>query len=139
MKPQVSVITPVYNAEKYLKQCLHSILNQSFRDIELICVDDYSTDNSIGILESFKQIDSRIKIIQNKKNLGAGRSRNEGIAAASGRFLQFTDADDLLPNGAIESLYFSAINHNVEVVRGSLALFQDDNPDNIIKRISVPD
>lgn len=93
-KPRVSVILPIYNASPYLKQCVESILQQTLTDIELICIDDFSTDNSVEILSSFQEKDDRIRIVCQEKNLGAGAARNAGIALAEGEYLSFLDADD---------------------------------------------
>ena len=78
MKCKISIIIPIYNVEKYLRQCLDSIINQTLEEIEIICVNDGSTDNSLQILEEYAQKDKRIKII-NKKNAGLGAARNTGM------------------------------------------------------------
>ena len=92
--PKISVIIPVYNTENYLKECLNSVINQTFKDIEIICVNDGSTDNSLSILEEYARTDSRIKII-NQKNQGVSSSRNNGIKSARGEYIMFLDSDDL--------------------------------------------
>lgn len=91
----VSVIMPVYNAEKYIYKSIHSILNQTLSDIELIVVDDCGTDNSMDIVRSFK--DSRIKILKNKKNMGIAFSRNRAINASNGKYIAIMDDDDIAP------------------------------------------
>lgn len=91
--PQVSVIVPVYNAEKYIERCVNSILSQTFTDFELILVDDGSSDNSGDICDALKQTDDRIYVIH-KANGGASSARNEGISAAKGNYICFIDADD---------------------------------------------
>lgn len=91
--PKISIIIPVYNVEAYLRQCLDSVLNQTLRDIEIICVDDGSTDASADILKEYSANDSRIKVIT-RKNGGAGSARNAGLAIATGEWLAFLDADD---------------------------------------------
>lgn len=91
--PKISVIIPVYNVEKYLAECLTSVVNQTFKDIEIICVNDGSTDNSPMILEEFAQKDSRIKII-NQENQGLAAARNTGIEVATGEYITFVDSDD---------------------------------------------
>lgn len=95
IKPKVSVIMPVYNSEKFLKECIESVLNQTLKDIEVICVNDGSTDNSLQILEEFQKKDSRLIIINQKKQY-AGRARNNGIKYAKGKYLSFLDSDDIL-------------------------------------------
>lgn len=98
---KISIIIPVYNSEKYLSECLESVVNQTFKDIEIICVNDGSTDSSQKILEAFQAKDSRIKII-NQANSGAGKARNVGIENACGEYLYFLDSDDWLELNALE-------------------------------------
>lgn len=86
IKPKVSVIIPVYNTEKYLRECLDSVINQTLKDIEIICVNDGSTDNSINILNEYKQNDSRIKVL-NIKNSGPSIARNLGLNIANGSLI----------------------------------------------------
>ena len=100
---EISVIIPVYNSEKYLRGCLDSVISQSFNDIEIICVNDGSTDGSLSILESYQKQDSRIKIIQ-EENKGAGAARNLGIANATGKYTYFMDSDDYLEEDAFSKL-----------------------------------
>jgi len=91
--PKISIIVPVYNTEKYLAKCFDSILNQTFSDFELICINDGSTDNSLKILGSYQQKDSRVIVI-NQKNQGVSAARNKGIDLAKGEYLIFIDSDD---------------------------------------------
>lgn len=100
--PEISVIVPVYNVDKYLKECLNSLLNQTFNDIEIICVNDGSTDNSLSILEEYEQKDSRVRIIT-QKNSGAAAARNTGIKAANGKYITFVDADDYIEKETYET------------------------------------
>ena len=93
--PKISVIVPVYNVEEYLPKCLASIVNQTFKDIEIICVNDGSTDNSLDILRTYAEKDSRIKVI-NQTNQGLSAARNTGIKAAQGKYLAFVDSDDYI-------------------------------------------
>lgn len=104
-KPKVSVIIPVYNAEKYLQQCLDSIINQSLHDIEIICVDDGSTDRSLSIIQAYQQVDSRVIILQ-QQNKYAGIARNNGMAQAKGEYLAFLDADDFFELDMLRKAYF---------------------------------
>lgn len=99
--PRVSVIIPVYNAEKYLKQCLDSICNQTLENIEIICVDDGSLDSSLAILEEYKSKDNRVKVLS-QKNQGAGAARNYGLRVATGEYLSFLDADDFFEPDMLE-------------------------------------
>ena len=92
-KIKISVIIPVYNVEKYLRECLESILNQTFQDFEIICVDDGSTDRSLDILQEYKRKDDRFVILQ-QRHAGAGAARNHGLKLAEGKYIQFLDSDD---------------------------------------------
>ena len=98
MAVKVSVIIPVYNVEKYLRECIDSILNQTLRDLELICVDDGSTDGSLEILHEYEKADSRVKVLT-QHNMGAGAARNKGLAIATGEYLSFLDSDDFFASG----------------------------------------
>ena len=101
----ISVIVPVYNVEDYLHVCLNSILNQTFQDFEIICIDDESTDSSSEILEYFASKDSRIKILRNEGNIGLGPSRNRGIDAAKGKYIIFLDSDDWYSFDTLETFF----------------------------------
>lgn len=115
MKPLVSIVMPVYNAEKYLPQSLSSILEQSYSDIELICVDDGSTDSSLKLLEEYAKKDSRMKIIQ-QQNQYAGVARNRGMESASGKYLMFLDADDIFEKNMISDLVKISEKKNPDVI-----------------------
>ncbi len=104
---KVSVIVPVYNVEEYLEQCLESLLNQTLKDIEIICINDGSTDNSLDILNQYVKKDSRIKVI-NKQNEGQGIARNLGIDIAQGEFIGFVDPDDWVELEMYEKMYCQA-------------------------------
>ena len=97
----VSFIIPVYNTEKYLDECLASICGQTYRDIEIICVDDKSTDNSLSILESWAERDSRIKVIAQKENTHQGGARNTGLDIARGKYVWFIDSDDIIDTDSV--------------------------------------
>lgn len=101
---KVSVIVPVYNDEKYLKQCLDSVLNQTYRNLEIILVDDGSTDNTPQICEQYREKDKRIRLLH-KVNGGVGSSRNAGLSMATGDYLLFIDDDDWIDKDYIENLY----------------------------------
>ena len=113
--PKLSVIIPVYNAQKYIEECLNSVINQTLYDIEIICVNDGSTDNSAKILNSFRQKDSRI-IILNQDNSGAGAARNYGLDKASGEYVLFIDSDDFIETDAAEKLYNRAKETDADIV-----------------------
>ena len=114
--PAVSIIVPVYNVEKYLRECLESIINQTFQDIEIICVNDGSTDNSRKILTEYAQTDSRIKITD-KENGGLSSARNAGLKIAQGEFISFIDSDDWVDKTMIEKLYnnIRALNTDISI------------------------
>lgn len=114
---KVSVIIPVYNAEKYLRQCLDSVLSQSLKEIEVICVDDGSADKSRDILGEYAKKDSRISTVYNETNMHAGVCRNIGIEKASGDYLFFMDADDTMLPGGLENVYLDARATGADVVR----------------------
>ena len=114
-KPRISVLIPVYNAEKFLDESIPSVLNQTFDDIELICVNDGSPDNSLAILEDFASKDSRVKII-NKENGGCGSARNRAITEAKGDYIYFFDPDDYILPNALEMLYRNIITNGSDLV-----------------------
>ena len=111
----VSVIVPVYNGEKYLKDCLNSILNQTLINIEIICVDDGSTDSSSEILKEFSFKDSRVKILSTE-NKGQGFARNLALKECNGEFIAFIDADDWINPKALELLSLKAKNNNLDML-----------------------
>lgn len=111
----VSIIVPVYNVEKYLRQCLDSICGQTYRNIEIILVDDGSTDGCYGICEEYKKKDRRVKVLH-KKNGGAVRARKDGLTIASGQYLAYIDSDDWIEADMIEKLYNTMEREQVDVV-----------------------
>lgn len=113
---KVSVIIPVYNVEPYLKRGLDSVVNQTLSDIEIICVDDCSTDNSLQILREYEQKDSRIKVIAQEVNKSQGVARNLGIEIASGEYIMFLDPDDWYELDACEKAYNQISKNNNDVV-----------------------
>ena len=104
MEVKVSVIIPVYNVEKYLRECIDSILNQTLHELELICVDDGSTDGSLEILQTYEKKDNRVTVLT-QHNQGAGAARNKGLQIAKGEYLSFLDADDFFAPGMLEEAY----------------------------------
>lgn len=114
---KISVIIPICNSERYLHQCLGSILHQNINDIEIICVDDNSADSSVDILETYSKKDPRLTIIKNNENLHAGVCRNIGLEKAKGEYVLFLDADDMLFKGALEKVYETAKRYDADVVR----------------------
>lgn len=96
-KPLISIIIPVYNTEKYIEECINSLLNQSLKEIEIICINDGSTDNSLNLLKDFEQKDPRIIVIS-KENSGPANARNIGLNSASADYIYFMDSDDYISN-----------------------------------------
>lgn len=113
---KVSVIIPVYNSEKYLNNTIDSVINQDFKNLEIIIIDDYSSDNSKKIIEDYKSIDDRIKTIYQKKNKGVSEARNEGIKASTGDYIIFVDSDDMLKKSAIKEMVDASIKYNSDFI-----------------------
>lgn len=135
MSVKISVIIPVYNVEKYLRECLDSVLGQTLSDIEVICVNDGSPDNSPAILKEYAEKDRRIIVID-KANEGVGKARNDGMKAASGEFIAFMDSDDWYPSpDVLEKLYLAAVGNCVSAVCGIRRKFYEDGS---MKRETMP-
>lgn len=115
MKPKVSVILPIYKVEKYLDRCMHSLLNQTLKDIEIIMVDDGSPDNSPVMCDQYAKEDSRVKVIH-KQNAGLGFARNSGLEIATGDYIAFVDSDDFVSVTAFEILLKVALEENADYV-----------------------
>ena len=111
---KVSIIVPVYNVEKYLKDCLESLINQTLKNIEIICINDGSSDASLNILREYEKRDSRI-IVVDKKNEGQSIARNIGIDLAQGEYIGFVDSDDWVDEDYFEKLYNSAIKNECDI------------------------
>lgn len=114
MDIKISIIVPVYNTGKYLEQCLESLVNQTLRDIEIICVNDGSSDDSLEILEKFAQNDARVIII-NQANKGQSAARNAGLALAKGEYKGFLDSDDWAEPSMFEKLYNNAKTYDSDI------------------------
>lgn len=125
MNPKVSVIVPIYNVEKYLRKCIESIINQSLRDIEIILVDDGSTDSSGIIADEYSKKDNRINVIH-KKNGGQGSARNCGIKVANGEYIGFVDSDDWIDLDFYEKLYLSAKEISADISVCSRKIFNEE-------------
>lgn len=115
-KPLISIIVPVYNVEKYLPQCLDSLLAQSLKEIEIICINDCSPDNCALILNHYAQKDARIKVINLPENRRQGGARNEGIKAAQADYIGFVDSDDWVSPLMYEKLYNAAKQYDADIV-----------------------
>ncbi len=116
---KISVVVPVYNVEKYIGQCLDSILGQTLKDIEIICINDGSKDNTLEILKDYAQKDSRIILID-KENEGLSKARNQGTEIASGEYISFIDSDDWIDENYLEALYNAAKKYNSDVACGNI-------------------
>jgi glycosyltransferase involved in cell wall biosynthesis len=126
---KVSVIIPVYNAEEFLDESINSVLNQTLEDIELICVNDGSKDNSLKMLLDFSKKDKRVKVID-KPNGGCGSARNKALDNATGEFIYFFDPDDYILEDCFEKLYNNAVKNNTDLVMFKIARFRDGEPSN---------
>ncbi len=121
---KISVIIPVYNTEKYLDECLDSVENQTLKEIEILCVNDGSKDNSLEVLQKHAEKDDRIKII-NQENAGVSAARNTGIKAAQGKYISFFDSDDIILPYFLEKAYDDLTKNNVDVAAFKLQTFID--------------
>ena len=131
---KVSVVVPIYNVSRYLRECLDSLINQTLKEIEIICVNDGSTDSSLEIIKEYALKDRRVRCID-KKNEGYGKSVNRGIDEASGVYIGIVEPDDFVSLQMYEELYELAEENNLEVVKGDFAEFSGDEINrNIIKR-----
>lgn len=113
--PKISVIIPIYNVEKYISMCLSSVIDQTLFDIEIICVDDGTKDDSCNIVEAFEKMDYRVKLIH-KKNGGLSSARNAGLEIATGDYVWFIDSDDYIENRACERLYLEIIEDKPDII-----------------------
>ena len=113
--PTISVIIPVHNTESFLNECLDSVINQTLTNIEIICINDGSTDNSLKILEEYADRDNRIKIIS-QENKGGGAARNAGLVIAKGEYLAFLDSDDFFNTQALQKAYAKIVADNADIV-----------------------
>ena len=120
LQPKISIVIPVYNTADYLEVCLTSIIQQSLQELEVICVDDCSTDSSWDILQKFAQQDRRFKVVKMEKNSGSGLARNKGIELAEGKYVAFCDSDDAYPKRALETLYEHAELCQADLAAGNL-------------------
>ena len=145
---KISVIIPVYNTEKYLTQCLDSVINQTYKNLEIICVDDCSTDNSREVLQNYAQKDDRIKIVYNKNNSKLGVSRNNGFNIATGDYIHFLDSDDWMELNAYEKMVATTTNkpdiiyfyyQEVSEIDNNITKYLSENPSNINKLIKIND
>lgn len=133
MKPEISVIVPVYNVEKYIGRCIESLLQQTFNDWEMILVDDCSPDNSYGVICKYTEKDGRIICLRQKENHGPMIARRLGDMAAQGNYITYCDGDDMLPPDALKSLYDAAIKTGADVVSGNRMFVRTDGGEKAYK------
>jgi glycosyltransferase involved in cell wall biosynthesis len=115
--PKISVIIPIYNTGNYLRRCLDSICGQTMQDIEIICVNDASSDNSLAILKGYANKDVRVKFIDFSENKGVSKARNAGIDAAQGEYIGFVDSDDYIDLDFYEKLYANALKSATDIIK----------------------
>ncbi len=124
-QPFISIIIPVYNAEKYIAECLNSVLSQSIKEIEVVCIDDGSTDHSLDILTMYMKTDARV-IVRTQNNQGAGAARNTALEIASGEYIAFMDPDDYYPDSkALALLYKKAKKADVDICGGNVEMHEN--------------
>ena len=126
INPKFTIIVPVYNRENCIKRAIRSIQNQSYKNIEIILVDDNSKDNSVKIIEELKKKDKRIRLIKHKKNQGTLITRNDGALKARGEFITFVDPDDLLYPGILQKLSGATIIYDSEIIRFDAFFFAEN-------------
>lgn len=125
---RVSVIIPVYNGERYLRECLDAVQGQTLKEIEVLCIDDGSTDGTLGILRHFEEMDSRFRVIH-QANAGAAKARNQGLALARGKYLSFLDADDYFEPDMLEKAWKAAEREQADIV-----VFRGDRYDDTLEQ-----
>lgn len=123
---KISIIIPVYNVEKYIENCINSILNNTFKNIEIICINDGSTDNSLKILNELSQKEKRLKVFS-QNNQGAGAARNYGLLLAKGKYIYFMDSDDTIHKRALEYLFFEMEKNNLDMLMFSATTIFQSN------------
>lgn len=131
--PAVSVVIPVWNSGKYFRECLDSVVGQTLRNIEILIVDDASTDGSGAIADDYAARDNRITVLHQKESIGAGPARNVAMTMAKGNYIAFIDSDDLYPSfDVLEILYNTAIDNKANICGGSL--YKIDQEENILNK-----
>lgn len=126
MSKKVSIIIPVHNAQNYLSECLDSLVNQTLKDIEIICVDDYSSDDSVRIVKEYAKKDNRIKHIIEPGAVGTSKARKDGVAASTGEYIMFLDADDMFSPDACAEAYALILEKKADIVHFNTKILTDD-------------
>lgn len=134
-KTDISVIMPIYNGEKYLEEALDSLLKQTYKDFEIICIDDASTDTTRDILQRYRRTDDRIRILKNAEHAGAAFSRNRGIRAAAGKYITFLDGDDIFEEDMFYAARNAMIEHSLDLVMYEIKTVSSEH---IYEKQSVP-
>lgn len=122
---EISVLIPSHNVEKYIRKCLDSLINQTFEDMEIICIDDGSTDKTLKIINEYAQKDTRIKVYQNEENKGIAYTRNHLLKLAKGKYIYFLDSDDYIVLDALEKLYNLAEEKSLDLLIFKLQNFKN--------------
>lgn len=139
MNINVSILVPCFNVQSYIRECLDSLVNQTLSNIEIICINDGSTDNTLSILKEYEQKDSRVKIID-KKNSGYGHSMNQGLQMATGEYIGIVESDDFAELKMFESLYKAAKDNDADVVKSNyFAYFTKDKNNTLVEVIPSED
>ena len=132
----ISIIVPFWNVEKYIQRCLESLLSQTYLNIEFILVDDFSTDNSLNIIQKYSIKDERVRVLQYKKKGGAGGARNYALKRANGKYILFVDSDDYVTiNTAIEQIYRKAKDNNLCILESNYLKQEKGNTNILPKRV----
>ena len=129
---KVSIIVPVYNVSNYLEKCLNSLINQTLKDIEIIVVNDGSTDNSLDVAKKFEEKHSNILKVYSKKNGGLSDARNFGLKYANGKYIAFVDSDDYVKNDMFLKMYNYGVKNNLDVIVSD-TLIKDENSEYVLK------
>ena len=127
MKDRVSIVIPIYNSEIYLKRCLDSVINSTYKNIELILLDDGSTDKSLTICNNYQEKYKKIIRVYSHKNMGVAKTRNKGIKLATGKYIMFIDNDDFIDEDYIEKYYKVVSDNNLDVVMGGYERVDEEN------------
>ena len=136
--PLVSIVIPIFNVSDYVKECLESVIKQTYRNIEILCIDDCGTDNSMAIVNTYANKDTRIRILKHSENKGLAPSRNFGITEAQGEFIFFLDSDDYIHTTTIQKLIGKATTSKADIVLCDFNIFLDQHlcDTSLNKRIS---
>ncbi|WP_027097181.1 glycosyltransferase family 2 protein [Clostridium paraputrificum] len=135
-KPIVSIIMPVYNTEKFIEEAIKSVINQKYRNIELICVNDKTPDRAIEICKNYQKKYSNIKIIENEENMGLEFTRNRGMEEMTGKYVMFLDSDDTIDDNMVEKMVNIAEKNESQVVLSAYSMIIDGNDKPVLANIS---